>query len=212
MNDPILKALFGSPGKPTQRSRPTFNDKDKQFLFKEQGGKCNGCGHKLPMRNLTVDHIKPFSKGGSDKPSNLQLLCNSCNSMKGDGTQAQLKKRLAEQGITKGDSSKKVATASASNKTLPTISTLRGQRSSDFFSDTVELAWKCSGTSTGVTGYQLQCQTSENGGPLSAWRNTRTQPKGTATECSFEAPKNVRAKFRVRAKSSAGWGPWKELK
>ena len=84
-----------------QRARPTFNAKDKAHLYSEQKGKCNGCGVKFPARNMTVDHIKPFSQGGSDRPSNLQLLCNSCNSMKGDGTQAQLKKRLIEKGIIK---------------------------------------------------------------------------------------------------------------
>ena len=94
--------LFGfqQPMQP-QRSRPSFNAKDKEHLYAAQKQKCNGCGEKFPLRNLTVDHIKPFSQGGSDKPSNLQLLCGSCNSMKGDGTQAQLKKRLAEKGIVK---------------------------------------------------------------------------------------------------------------
>ena len=83
----------------SQRARPQFNAKDKEHLYTAQKGKCNGCGIKFPARNLTVDHIKPFSKGGSDKPSNLQLLCNSCNSTKCNGTQAQFKKRLADQGI-----------------------------------------------------------------------------------------------------------------
>ena len=85
-----------------QRARPSFNAKDKAHLYAEQKGKCNGCEVKFPARNMTVDHIKPFSKGGSDKPSNLQLLCNSCNSMKGKGTQAALMKRLREQGHIKG--------------------------------------------------------------------------------------------------------------
>lgn len=94
--------LFGGfLDEPKQRSRPSFNAKDKAHLYGQQKGKCNGCGVKFPARNMTVDHVKPFSQGGSDKPSNLQLLCNSCNSMKGNGTQAQLKKRLAAQGVTK---------------------------------------------------------------------------------------------------------------
>ncbi len=106
----FLDDIFGAP----QRARPTFNKKDKEHLYASQKGKCNGCGTKFPLRNLTVDHIKPFSKGGSDKPSNLQLLCGSCNSAKGNGTQAQLKKRLVAQKVVKGDTgvtTKKKATA-----------------------------------------------------------------------------------------------------
>ena len=93
--------LFGGFFDEPKRARPSFNAKDKAHLYAEQKGKCNGCAVKFPARNMTVDHIKPFSQGGSDKPSNLQLLCNSCNSMKGDGTQAQLKKRLVAKGVTK---------------------------------------------------------------------------------------------------------------
>ena len=96
-----------------QRSRPSFNAKDKQHLYASQKEKCNGCMEKFPLRNMTVDHIKPFSQGGSDKLSNLQLLCNSCNSIKGNGTQAQLKKRLVEKGIIKGSQ----AAAKAKTKT-----------------------------------------------------------------------------------------------
>ena len=91
--------LFGGFGEPQQRSRPSFGPKDKEFLHQRQNEKCNGCGEKLPLRQLAVDHIKPFSKGGSDKPSNLQLLCTPCNSMKGNGTQAQFLKRLKDKGL-----------------------------------------------------------------------------------------------------------------
>jgi len=93
----VFSGFFDEPRQ--QRARPTFNAKDKAHLYSAQKGKCNGCGVKFPVRNMTVDHIKPFSKGGSDKPSNLQLLCGSCNSMKGNGTQAQLMKKLVAKGI-----------------------------------------------------------------------------------------------------------------
>jgi len=32
----------------------------------------------------TLDHILPLSKGGTHEPSNVQLACFLCNSLKGD--------------------------------------------------------------------------------------------------------------------------------
>jgi 5-methylcytosine-specific restriction endonuclease McrA len=42
--------------------------------------KCKKCGTK---KNLTIDHIIPLSKGGTNKFSNLQCLCKKCNQKKG---------------------------------------------------------------------------------------------------------------------------------
>ena len=105
-----------------QRPRPKFSEKDKTAQYALQKGKCNGCQIKFPIQNMTVDHIKPFSLGGTDKPSNLQLLCSSCNSTKGDGTQAYLKQRLIEEGILKAPAkpSPKTKTASATKKASST--------------------------------------------------------------------------------------------
>lgn len=38
-------------------------------------------------RELTVDHIKALSRGGTDEPENLRFLCRAHNSSKGDSEQ-----------------------------------------------------------------------------------------------------------------------------
>ncbi|MCG9132166.1 HNH endonuclease [Candidatus Poribacteria bacterium] len=55
-------------------------------------------GSRRPMRAF-ADHILPRSQGGTDHPKNLQLLCQACNSTKGQGTQEELIERLKAQGI-----------------------------------------------------------------------------------------------------------------
>ena len=51
------------------------NKRDKLKLTK-----CAICG---TIKNLTTDHIKPLTKGGSLKIHNLQCLCLNCNQKKG---------------------------------------------------------------------------------------------------------------------------------
>ncbi len=68
---------------------------NRKYLYGEQGGYCNGCNEHFQLQNLTVDHIIPKSKGGTDHLENLQLLCGHCNSVKGDRGHEYLIARLA---------------------------------------------------------------------------------------------------------------------
>lgn len=46
---------------------------------------CSECGTPGSSDNpLTGDHIKPISKGGTDDPDNLDVLCRRHNSSKGN--------------------------------------------------------------------------------------------------------------------------------
>ena len=71
----------------------------RHTLYGKQEGVCAGCLVMFPFRNLTVDHIVPQSKGGSDHTENLQLLCAACNSTKGARSQEEFVARLKSEGI-----------------------------------------------------------------------------------------------------------------
>ena len=65
----------------TRRVRSTYiNMKLRKDVLKKYKHTCQYCEAK---DNLTIDHIKPVSKGGLTKFDNLQVLCKSCNSKKG---------------------------------------------------------------------------------------------------------------------------------
>ena len=72
---------------------------NKHVLFGLQEGLCNGCRTEFPFRIFEVDHIIPQSRGGTDHLENLQLLCPSCNRIKGNRPQEYLLARLAEIGV-----------------------------------------------------------------------------------------------------------------
>ena len=45
--------------------------------------KCVFCGRNAQQIELEIDHIIPFSQGGSNNIDNLQTLCRDCNRGKG---------------------------------------------------------------------------------------------------------------------------------
>lgn len=62
------------------QDRPAIPDAVRQFVYDRDGRRCLHCGTAAA---LSLDHIHPYSLGGSDHPSNLQTLCRPCNSKKG---------------------------------------------------------------------------------------------------------------------------------
>lgn len=53
----------------------------RHAVFARDEFACTNCGS---TENLSIDHIVPRALGGADTPRNLQTLCLSCNSRKGD--------------------------------------------------------------------------------------------------------------------------------
>lgn len=63
----------------TTRAR-TIARADRRFVFARDGGRCVECG---ATDDLEIDHVVPFSRGGSNGVRNLQVLCRRCNRTKG---------------------------------------------------------------------------------------------------------------------------------
>ena len=61
-------------------SGPHFTAREWAELVEACGGRCLRCG---VLDDLTVDHVIPLGRGGSNAIENIQPLCSECNSIKG---------------------------------------------------------------------------------------------------------------------------------
>lgn len=62
-------------------SRIVITEHLRNKIFERDGHKCVKCGS---TKDLQLDHIVPFSKGGITEEKNLQTLCKPCNLRKRD--------------------------------------------------------------------------------------------------------------------------------
>ncbi len=77
--------------------RPPFtvSDRVRQRVYERDGHECWYCG---ATEGLTLDHMTPQSRGGTDCVDNLLTCCSSCNSAKRSKTFAEYIEFLKETG------------------------------------------------------------------------------------------------------------------
>ena len=61
----------------------SYDEHDIKRIYESQRGMCPGCKRSLRKTKYHRDHIVPLSRGGSNWPENIQLLCPTCNNKKG---------------------------------------------------------------------------------------------------------------------------------
>lgn len=84
---PTLNDLLAAVAEHQEQAKPTRRTPIPRSVVRQvwdnDGWECQNCGSH---RDLTVDHIVPLAKGGTNDMFNLQTLCGTCNSSKGART------------------------------------------------------------------------------------------------------------------------------
>lgn len=81
----------GNPGNTRQDYVPPLNN---ETLFRRDAYLCMYCGDRFLTRELSRDHVRPFSQGGQDTWRNVVTACRSCNNYKAWRTPEQAKMQL----------------------------------------------------------------------------------------------------------------------
>lgn len=66
------------------RKRRRESGKQRFRIFVRDRFRCQYCSKRFSPQDLTLDHIIPRSKNGSDDPENLAASCYPCNQRKGN--------------------------------------------------------------------------------------------------------------------------------
>lgn len=82
----------------------------KKIVFARDGGACQCCGS---YQNIEYDHITPFSCGGGNGPSNIQLLCMSCNRSKSNSCVCKIHNRRVGTNCCEGNTTRGSTTTTA---------------------------------------------------------------------------------------------------
>ena len=76
--------------------RKTYSDDTKKLIYLKAGGRCELCGRKILLDDMTLDHVNPLSMGGDDNVENLACTCYPCNLFKGNILPADFMERITD--------------------------------------------------------------------------------------------------------------------
>jgi len=86
----------GNPGNTRHDYVPPLNN---QTLFRRDAHFCLYCAQRFPVKELSRDHIRPFSQGGRDVWTNVVAACLKCNLKKGNRLPHEVSMRLLREPI-----------------------------------------------------------------------------------------------------------------
>ncbi len=67
----------------------------RKYVFDRDKYQCQSCGKTKLETELTIDHIMPLARGGSNDISNLHTLCRTCNQKKTDKLDNRFRRRFS---------------------------------------------------------------------------------------------------------------------
>ena len=76
--------------------RKIYSEDTRKLIYLNAHGRCELCGRKILLEDMTVDHINPLSMGGEDDVENLACTCYPCNLFKGNILPDDFMKRITE--------------------------------------------------------------------------------------------------------------------
>ncbi len=65
-----------------ERNKARSLRKSRWWQQKTASGVCHYCGRRVGIKNLTMDHVIPLSRGGRSTKGNLVPCCKKCNTAK----------------------------------------------------------------------------------------------------------------------------------
>lgn len=84
IDNPVKRKLQHQARRALKRNAAgSFTQEQWEDIKRHKDYRCLRCGEQEPYVKLTVDHIKPLIKGGTNYAWNIQPLCFSCNAIKG---------------------------------------------------------------------------------------------------------------------------------
>ena len=87
-------ATVGQTGNPGHLRNDYVPPLNNQTLFRRDAFLCLYCGDRFSTRDLSRDHVRPFSQGGRDVWTNVVTACRRCNNYKAWRTPEQAKMPL----------------------------------------------------------------------------------------------------------------------
>jgi 5-methylcytosine-specific restriction endonuclease McrA len=72
---------------------------NRRNVLARDGHVCQYCGHHFPAQQLSLDHVVPRSRGGTNTWENVVCACLICNVKKGGRTPHEAKMRLVRRPI-----------------------------------------------------------------------------------------------------------------